>query len=87
MGSYRGRHDRIDEDALLEQIVSDLESLVVVAYEERDDRGGSVTDLEPHGAEIIKRIAGDLPEMCLALRLGYHNVEGGVGGSSGGRSD
>ncbi len=87
MGSHGGGHDGIDEDTLVKQVSGDVERLVVVADEERDDGCGGISYLAAHRAEIVEGVMRDFPQVLLAFRLGEHDVEGGVDGGRGCRSD
>ena len=81
VGSDSGRHNGIDEDAFVEEFAGDEEREVVVADEERDNRGGSVADFAAHVAEAVKGIVCNLPKMLHTLGLCFHDIKGGVDGS------
>ena len=85
--SYGRRHYRVDKYAFFEQVVSDFESLVVVANIERDDWSRCVTDFATHRLEAVKGKLGDFPEVFLAFRLREHDVKSCVDCSCRARSD
>ena len=67
MGSDCRCDNRIDEHTFVEKVACHMECLIVVADEQRDDRSGCVSDLASHGAEVLERVVGDVPEMLPAL--------------------
>ncbi len=78
-----GRCDnRIDKHSFFKQVVCHLESLIVIADEEGNDRRGCVSYLAPHGSEVVESEPGDLPQMLLPLWFGKNDIERGIDGSS-----
>ena len=70
------RNDGIDKDALVQQVTGDGKRLVVVTDEQGDDGRLGMSNLTTHVTESLKRLAGECPEVLLALRLGNKDVDG-----------
>ena len=86
-GRNCGRDDGSDKDAFFENHVSEDESFLGVADEERDDRRLSMTDFESKVLESLHSVVSVVPQSYVAFGFGAHNVESFENGSSGGRSN
>jgi len=67
----------------LEQAVAELESLGVVADDDRDDRRGIVGDGEADRAQALPGVKGVLMQLLDAFGLALDDLERGVGGGHG----
>ena len=67
VGSHCGSHDRIDKHPFVKKISRDVESLIVIADKERNNRCGSIADFASEIPELFKSIVGYIPKMLLTL--------------------
>lgn len=81
VGSHGGRNHRVYKDALFKKVAGDCECLIVVAYEQRDNRSRSITNLNAHIAETVESIVGKFPEVFLTFGFLLHKVDGSQCGS------
>ena len=75
-----GRNDRSDEHTLVQGQFHGRQALLHVPYEERDDGGLGMPNVESSCPEALVGTAGKVPEMIQALGLRLHDVEGRADG-------
>ena len=74
VGSDSWRNDRIDKDALIQQVTSDGKRLVVVTDEQGNDGSFGVADLTTHITESLQCLMGDFPQVLLTLGLSDKDI-------------